>query len=125
MEIVGLFILWLVMALTCGMVAQSRKGGGWGLIYFVFGLIFWPLALVSALLLRERKEQPARAEGVIGGKPYWRAKGQFCAMIDGKEVAFPTMEMLNAALAGGEYNEPSSPEDELIGQRLLRRIKEL
>lgn len=110
MEIVGLFIFWLiislVMAISCGMVAQSRKGGGWGLLYFVFGLIFWPIALICALLLRGPSEEPARAEGVIGGKPYWRTKGQFCAMIDGKEVLFPTIEMLSAALSGGEYKEP-------------------
>ncbi len=117
-------ILWFIMAVICGMVAASKKGAGIGFLFFLYGLILWPIALVHALLIRAHVE-PVRAEGVIGGKPYWRAKGEFCTVIDGKEVSFATMEMLSAALSGGEYQNAQQSEDELIGQRLLRRVKEL
>ncbi len=120
-----LIAFWVVMAIVCAMVAASKKGTGVGFFFFIYGLFLWPIALTHALLMKPRPE-PVRADGVINGKPYWRTKkGQYCAAIDGKEVSFPTIEMLSAALSGGEYKEPEPQEDELVGERLLRRVREL
>jgi len=46
-----LMFLWLVMALICAMVAGSKKGVGTGFVFFFYGLLLWPIALVHALLL--------------------------------------------------------------------------
>lgn len=68
MEIV---FFWIVMALICAMVAGSRKGGGVGLLFFFYGLVIWPIALVHALLLSGHEAPPedaAEAEQAKGGR---------------------------------------------------------
>jgi hypothetical protein len=64
-----LLFFWLVMALICAMVAGSKKGGGVGFVFFFYGLIIWPIALVHALLLSGQKppEDAPEARAAKGG----------------------------------------------------------
>ena len=48
-----LFILWVAIAFWPARVA-SRKGHSF-LLYFIFSLIFFPLALLVAYLVRDRR----------------------------------------------------------------------
>jgi hypothetical protein len=53
----------------------------------------------------------SRAEGVISGTPYWRTdEEEYCATIGGRDIVFPSFEMLEAALRGGtlepDYSNP-------------------
>jgi len=49
-----LAIFWVIMALICAIVAGQRQGAGMAVVFFLFGLILWPIALVGALLLSRR-----------------------------------------------------------------------
>ncbi|MBY6244008.1 hypothetical protein [Methylosinus sp. Sm6] len=106
MEILLIFVFWLIMSIICSMIAFSKKGVLSGLFFLFYGFVIWPIALVHALLLRSNYEQepyererPIAAEGVVNGKPYWRtADGGFCACIDGRDIAFRDKASLEAAL---------------------------
>ena len=50
--ILGL-IAWLIIALWPARVASS-KGYSWGL-FFVFSIFFWPIAIVVAYVIKDRK----------------------------------------------------------------------
>lgn len=47
--------LWLLMAVICAMIAGAKKGPLTGLVFFIFGFLLWPIALVAALLMRDRR----------------------------------------------------------------------
>lgn len=106
-----LFIFWVIMAIICGMVASSK--GSSFLAFFFYGLVIWPIALVHAILMRSTAPAPVmkghsgssalpkKVAGVISGTPYWRTRdGGYCIEMNGKEVEFPSLAMLEAALAG-------------------------
>ena len=52
MEIVGLFIIWFVVAITAAIVAsiKNRSGLGWFLLCFLLS----PLAILPLCLVRQR-----------------------------------------------------------------------
>ena len=47
-----ILFLWLVMAVIVALVAKSR--GQSAVAWFLYGLLIWPIALVHALLLKQR-----------------------------------------------------------------------
>jgi len=69
-----LVFFWVVVALICAMVAGSKKGGETGFVFFFYGLIIWPIALVHALLLSAADSQTqAMAKDLkVAGKRNWR-----------------------------------------------------
>ena len=106
-----LFVFWVVMAIICGMVASSK--GSSFLAFFFYGLVIWPIALVHAILMSstvggaaaarhsQLQGSPRKVAGVISGTPYWRTRsGGYCIEMNGKEVEFPSLAMLEAAISG-------------------------
>ena len=59
-----LFILWIVMAAICAMIAHSKGRSGVG--FFFYGLLIWPIALVHALLSARR--EPSLRDHVEAGR---------------------------------------------------------
>jgi hypothetical protein len=46
---VWIIVVWLIMALVVASVAQTK--GRSGLLWFAYGLILWPVALIAILVL--------------------------------------------------------------------------
>lgn len=51
-----LVFIWVIMAVICAMVAGAKRGAGMGALFFLLGLVLWPIALVGALLLRDGRQ---------------------------------------------------------------------
>ena len=118
-----LIVFWIIMAVIAGMIASSR--GRSFFLFFLYGMAVWPIAIVHALLLRKIDENglgirlpssaPREISGVIFGTPYWRdSAGRFCAVVSGMECAFPSLEILQAALTGGSVQAPLQPEPPML-----------
>ena len=125
------FIFWVVMAIIAAMIASSK--GASAFLFFLYGLVIWPIAIVHALLLKSPASSqvdrpsafaatapaPAREViGVVSGTPYWSEPGgKFGARIGGDIVIFPSIAMLEAAVGGGSHQQeppkPKAPPQEL------------
>jgi hypothetical protein len=57
---VWILIIWLVMALVVASVAQTK--GRSGLLWFVYGLLLWPIALIAILVLAPNKAKLEQRE---------------------------------------------------------------
>jgi len=114
---------WFVMAIICSMVAAAKRGVLVGLIFFFYGLIIWPIALVHALLMHTNEVAP-RADGLVNGKPYWRTPdGQYNVRVDGRDASFRDLATLEAAMGGRAVAASDTrSDDDLLGNRLARKI---
>lgn len=50
-------LIWVIMAVFVAMIANSR--GRNPALWFVYGAIFWPIALIHVSLLRDGADPPA------------------------------------------------------------------
>lgn len=92
-------LFWLMLAVICGMVASSK--GRSFLLYFLGGLLLWPIVLVAAIIAKP-KAVPApafAADGLVGRHIYRRQKdGSVIVLLDGREVRFASLALAEAAL---------------------------
>lgn len=112
-----LILLWLVMAIICGMVASSKNRSFF--LYFLGGLILWPIVLVAAILGKPRAEKPNPfdypaekaqpqpapgapfvADGMIGTHPYRREGDAVVVLINGTQVRFDSYETARREIVG-------------------------
>jgi hypothetical protein len=113
-----LILLWLVMAIICGMVASSKNRSFF--LYFLGGLLFWPIVLVAAILAKPRAEnrpgpfdypaEPAKpvpaldapfaADGMIGQNPYRRDGDAVIVLIGTTQVRFASYETARKEITG-------------------------
>ena len=94
--------LWVIMAIVSAMVAASK--GRSFVLFLLYGLLLWPIALTHAIILR-RPAEKRDIIGVIRGTPYWKGKrGRYCAAINGTECEFRSLDMLEAALGGRSHD---------------------
>ena len=113
-----LLILWVVMAIICGMVASSKNRSFF--MYFMGGLLLWPIVLVAAILAKPRAENtpgpfdypeeprkpetapgaPFAADGMIGPNPYRQDGDAVIVLIGATPVRFDSYEKARAAITG-------------------------
>lgn len=123
MDPVFLVIFWLLMAIWSGAVARKKRGFWVGLAFVFVGLFVWPITLLGAYMMDPAAPKPLRADGFVAGKPYWSdGRGGVIARVDGRDVAFRSVAEMEAAL--GATAVELEKEEELIGQKLWRKIKE-
>lgn len=70
----GLFIFWIVMALVIAIIANSK--GHNGFLWFLYGFLIWPVALVHILVARPDRAHTEKVAIAEGDK-----KCPFCAEI--------------------------------------------
>lgn len=130
-----LFIFWIIMAFVTAIVGAGK--GGSGFLYFIGGLLCWPIALAVAVMRRpsEQSSQPPTVatisvsdtdlknqmphgapptpstrmiEGVVDGIPYWRSDAFYVAVVSGREMMFSDLSMLRAVVAGQSVSAATS-----------------
>ncbi len=102
-----LLLFWVMMAIICAIVGSSK--GRSGFLYFLGGLLCWPIVLVVAMVAKDKRitveptmqsppPLPAQAtefhaDGIINQRPYRQnADGSVTVMMQGQPVRFRSIE---------------------------------
>jgi hypothetical protein len=115
-----ILFIWIIMAFICGMVASSKNRSFF--MYFLGGLLLWPIVLVAAILAKpltgqepsmfdamrdEPAPQPAQiqgtafeAHGMIGPNPYRRDGEAVIVLIGGAQVRFESYDTARREITG-------------------------
>ncbi len=78
-----IIVFWLIMGVIVGMIAVSK--GRSGFLWFLYGLLIWPIALVHALLV----SKPVESDQVRAEREGRRACPHCAELIKGEAKVCP------------------------------------